>query len=128
MAPWAIASTVFGVLPKVAPKPTLSNVTTRRSAGEGVDESGVPVVEVATEVLQQDERDITVTDVAVRVLDPILGRDSLRRGVGVRGSLVTPCLFVSACLGLSFHTAISDNGLVADCLGSLLDEIRDLLR
>ncbi len=56
--------------------------------GEGVDQSGVPVVEVPAEVLQQDERDITVTDVAVRILDPILGRDLLRHGV---------CVCVSRC-------------------------------
>ena len=71
--------------------------------GERVDESGVPVVEVAAEVLQQDERHIAVTDVAVGVLDPVLGRDSLRRGVGVPGWRVSPCVFVSACHGLSFH-------------------------
>jgi hypothetical protein len=43
---------------------------------EPVDESGVPVVEVAAEVLQQDERHITDAEVAVRVLDRILGSDS----------------------------------------------------
>jgi hypothetical protein len=52
---------------------------------EGVDESGVPVVEVAAEVLQ---RDVTVTDVVVRILEPIRGRDSLRRGVGVSGGFL----------------------------------------
>src|SRR4051812_43027844 len=30
-------------------------------------------------------------------------RDPLRRGVGARGLCVSPCLFVSACHGLSFH-------------------------
>ena len=45
--------------------------------GELVDQRGVPVVEVAAEVLQQDERDIAFTLVAVGVLDPVVGRDSL---------------------------------------------------
>ena len=51
--------------------------------GERVDERGVPVVEVAAEVLQQDERNLSATDVAGRVLDPILGRDPLRQRVRV---------------------------------------------
>ena len=51
--------------------------------GERVDERGIPVVEVAAEVLQQDERHLAFTEVAVRVLDRVVGRDSLRRGVGV---------------------------------------------
>jgi hypothetical protein len=50
---------------------------------EGVDESGVPVVEVAAEVLQQHERHITVAELAVGVLDRVVGRDSLGRRVGV---------------------------------------------
>ena len=85
MASWAIASTVFGVVPVVAPTPTLSNATTPSIRGEGVDEGGVPVVEVAAEVLQQDERHITGAEVAVRVLDRILGSDSFDRGIGVAG-------------------------------------------
>jgi len=40
-------------------------------------------VEVATEVLQQDERDVAATEVAIRVLDPVLGLDPLSRGVGI---------------------------------------------
>jgi hypothetical protein len=52
--------------------------------GEGVDQRGIPVVEVAAEVLEQDERHIAVTEVAVRVLDRVAGRDSLGRNVGVR--------------------------------------------
>jgi hypothetical protein len=51
--------------------------------GERVDEGGVPVVEVAAEVLQQDEWDVAGTEVAVGVLDRVVGRDSLRRRVGV---------------------------------------------
>ena len=44
--------------------------------GEGIDESGVPVVEVAAEVLQQHERHITVAELAVGVLDRVAGRDT----------------------------------------------------
>ena len=69
IASWAIASTVFGVVPVVAPTPTLSNVDHASLRGERVDEGGIPVVEVAAEVLQQDERHIAGADVAVRVLD-----------------------------------------------------------
>jgi hypothetical protein len=39
----------------------------------------------APEVLQQDERDIILTKVAVRVLDCILCRDSLGLRMGVAG-------------------------------------------
>ena len=42
---------------------------------ERVDESGVPVVEVAAEVLQQDERHVALTEVEVGVLDRVVGRD-----------------------------------------------------
>ena len=53
--------------------------------GERVDQRRVPVVEVAAEVLQQDERHITFTEVAVRVLDPVVGLDTLDR----HGRIVT---------------------------------------
>ena len=52
--------------------------------GERVDERGIPVVEVPAEVLQQNERDVAVAEVAVRVLDPVPGGDSLRRDIGIR--------------------------------------------
>ena len=55
--------------------------------GERVDERRVPVVEVAAEVLQQDQRHLTVTEVAVRVLDRVVGRDSSSRSVGVAQSV-----------------------------------------
>jgi hypothetical protein len=64
---------------------------------ERVHQGGIPVVEVPAEVLQQYERDITLTDVAVRVLDPILGRDSLHRGIGVRAWRVSRRLLACAC-------------------------------
>ncbi len=44
--------------------------------GERIDQRGVPVVEVTAEVLQQDERHITITEVAVRVLDRAPTRDA----------------------------------------------------
>jgi hypothetical protein len=53
--------------------------------GEGVDEGGVPVVEVAAEVLQQHERHVALTEVAVGILDRVVGRDSLGRSAGVAG-------------------------------------------
>src|SRR5262249_10801584 len=59
-----------------------------------VHEGGIPVVKVAAEVLQQDERHVAATEVAVRVLDPILGRDSMSRGVGVPGWRISRRLFV----------------------------------
>jgi hypothetical protein len=51
--------------------------------GKRVDEGWIPVVEVPAEVLQRDERDIALANVAVCVLDPVLGGDPLRGGVGV---------------------------------------------
>ena len=79
MASWAIAS--IGVR-RPAGRGADADVVERDHAsirGERVDESGIPVVEVAAEVLQQDERHITFAEVAVGVLDPVVGRDSLRR-------------------------------------------------
>ena len=61
--------------------------------GECVHEGWIPVVEVPAEMLQQNERDITIADVAVRILDPILGRNSLRRGIDVPGRRVSRRLF-----------------------------------
>ena len=78
MASWAIASIVFGV---AAGRGADADVVERDHAsirGERVDERGVPVVEVAAEVLQQDERHITLAEVAVGVLDRVAGRDALR--------------------------------------------------
>ena len=83
IASWAIASTVFGVAPVVPPTPTLSNATTRRSAASASIEGGIPVVEVAAEVLQQDERHIALPEVAIGVLDPVRGGDALDRSLGV---------------------------------------------
>jgi hypothetical protein len=77
----------------------------RRRAGRGADadvverndpplrsqrvhERWIPVVEVPAEVLEHDERYITTAKVAVRILDPVLGSDSLRRRVGVAGQWV----------------------------------------
>ena len=77
IASWAIASMVLGVVPVVAPTPTLSKETTRRSAASASIEGRVPVVEIPPEVLQQDERDLALTEVAVRVLDSVVGRDPL---------------------------------------------------
>ena len=38
-----------------------------------VDQRGIPVVEVPAKVLQQDERHVALTNVAVGVVDPVLG-------------------------------------------------------
>jgi hypothetical protein len=43
IASWAIASTALGVLPVEAPTPTLSNVTTRRSAASASMRAGIEV-------------------------------------------------------------------------------------
>jgi hypothetical protein len=51
--------------------------------GQRVDERGIPVIEVPTEVLQQDVGDVTVTETAIRALDPILRLDSLGPGLCV---------------------------------------------
>src|SRR5262245_26975111 len=48
-----------------------------------VDQCGVPVVEVAAEVLQQHDRDVASTEVAIGVVDPILRRDPPYGGLGV---------------------------------------------
>src|SRR4029077_950951 len=50
-----------------------------------VDESWVPVIEVAAEVLQQDKRHIAVTEVAVGILDPGARRGPVNRSLCVRG-------------------------------------------
>jgi hypothetical protein len=52
---------------------------------EIVDERGVPVVEVAAEVLQQHERHLAGAELAVGVLDPVLCRDPLDLCVGITG-------------------------------------------
>jgi hypothetical protein len=46
------------------------------SGGEVIDESGIPVVEIPAEVLQRNERYLAGTEIVVRVLDFVLGRDS----------------------------------------------------
>src|SRR5262249_40003600 len=51
---------------------------------ERVHERWVPVVEVAAEVLQEDEGHSALAGVAVGVLDAVTARDSLSRHVGVR--------------------------------------------
>jgi hypothetical protein len=86
----------------------LSNGTTRLRS-EIVDQRGIPVVEVAAEVLQQDERHITGTEVAVRVLNRVLGCDSFDRGIGVAGLRVGRRLFACGC-----HNAPFSDGLRAD--------------
>jgi hypothetical protein len=48
-----------------------------------VDQGGISVVEVSPEVLEQDEGDLALAEVAVRVLDSVVGGDSLARRVGV---------------------------------------------
>ena len=60
--------------------------------GERFDESRVPVVEVATEVLQQDQRHIALTEVAVGVLDPVARRDPLIDSLCVRLPVVLMAL------------------------------------
>jgi hypothetical protein len=42
---------------------------------EIVDQSRIPVVEIPAEVLKQNERRLTLTEVAAGVLDSVLGRD-----------------------------------------------------
>jgi hypothetical protein len=71
--------------------------------GEIVDQRGIPVVEIPAEVLQQDERHITGAEVAVRVLDRILGCDSSDRGIGVAGLRVGRRLLVCGCHERSFQ-------------------------
>jgi hypothetical protein len=64
---------------------------------ERVDERGVPVVEVAAEVLQEDQWHLTFAEVAVRVLDRVVGRDSPSRSVGVSHWYFGPRLFGCGC-------------------------------
>ena len=69
--------------------------------GKLVDQRGIPVVEVAAEVLQQHERHLALTEVAVGVLDPVRGRNSFRRGIGVAG--LGRRLFARGCHERSFR-------------------------
>jgi hypothetical protein len=70
---------VSGVVPADPPTPALSNVMTRRVAASA-DQRRVPVVQVATEMLQQDQRHrarAAAAGVAVGVLDSVGRADSL---------------------------------------------------
>jgi len=84
---------VFGVVPLVAATPTLSKATTRRSAASASTSARIPVVEIAAEVLQQDERHPAYTEVAIGVVDRVAGSDSSARSVGVSHSCFGPCPF-----------------------------------
>ena len=75
MASRAICVIVLGVVPVDPPTPALSNVTTRRSSRQRVDQRGIPVVEVPAEVLEKHERRRPVADLAIRVVDPVRGAD-----------------------------------------------------
>src|SRR5262245_54537074 len=83
--------------------------------GELVDEGGIPVVEVAAEVLQQNEWYIAVTEVAVGVLDPVFGRDAPGRGVDVADGRFDPRLVVRGC-----HRTLPSRMRVA-CGGGSID-------
>jgi len=61
--------------------------------GERIDERRIPVVEIAAEVLQQDERHPAYTEVAIGVVDRVAGSDSSARSVGVSHSCFGPCPF-----------------------------------
>ena len=74
---------MFGVAPDVLPTPTLFEGDDALPFGQRVDQGWIPVVEVAAEVLQQDERDIARPEIAVGVLDAVFAADSLGRDVGV---------------------------------------------
>jgi hypothetical protein len=83
-----------------------ANVVERNHASirrECVGERGVPVVEVAAEVLQQDQRHLAFAEVTVRVIDRILGCDSFDRGIGIAALLVGRRLFVCDCHERSFQ-------------------------
>jgi len=81
-------------------------------------------------VLQQDERNLSATDVAGRVLDPILGRDPLRQRVRVGVRRFSRRLFVCACHRFSFHTptrsllcSLIHDAASAGRLGELADRL-----
>jgi hypothetical protein len=59
--------------------------------------SGIPVVEIPAEVLQQNERHLAGTEIAVRVLDSVLGRDSADRGIGMTRLRIGYRLFACGC-------------------------------
>jgi hypothetical protein len=84
-------------MPVVPAMPRLSNVTTRRPAARVVDQGGIPVVEIPAEMLQQNEWHLAGTQIVVRVLDSVVGRDSPDRGIGVTRRRIGCRLFVGGC-------------------------------
>ena len=50
---------------------------------ERIDERGVPIVEIAAEVLQENKRCLARSQIAVGVLDRVVGRDAPRRKVDI---------------------------------------------
>lgn len=71
MASRAICVMVLGVVPLELPTPALSSMMTRRRSCECVDQRGVPVVEIAAEVLEQDQGHRAFPELAERVVDAI---------------------------------------------------------
>ena len=66
---WAI---VLGVVPVEAPTPRLSNVITRRSRASASIKRGIPVVEIAAEMLQRHQRRrVSAAGRAVGVVDAV---------------------------------------------------------
>src|SRR4051794_38140393 len=79
MASRAVCWTVLAVVPVEPPTPALSTRMTSRLAGDGVDELGVPAVESAAEVLQEDQGDTAgagVAEAAVLVGDAACAFDT----------------------------------------------------
>jgi len=65
--------------------------------GQGVDQSRIPVIEIPAEVLQQNERHLAGTEIVVRVLDAVFGRDSPDRRIGVTRLRIARRLVACGC-------------------------------
>ena len=75
--------TVSGVSPEELATPTLLKVTTLTRRCEGINKRRIPVVEVATKVLEQDEWHFARADLTIRVVDAVRGPDSQRPRLGI---------------------------------------------
>src|SRR5262249_24846560 len=101
-----------------------------------VDQCGVPVVEVAAEVLQQHDRDVASTEVAIGVVDPILRRDPLYGGLGVLHVCGRRChrersfQVAASCPELANRVADRDDAVRKDaCVkATAVDEVLDQAR
>src|SRR4051795_12327021 len=130
MASCAIASTVLGVLPDVAPTPTLSNATTRRSVASASMSAGSQLSRLPRKCCSRTSSASPSPSSRYAYSTPLSAMTRcvaapVYASVLARSSVLAICF--SLLPGNPGSSAVSDDGALADFLGGLLDEIRDLL-